>query len=134
MAICIKDGCGYHSATSAHVDLAIDNNATWQDAFQFGTPTDFTWNMVGQKFEMDVQRTRYDPAPLLHMDSLGGKIVLDDPYQRVIHFNVDPATLQGALSPGVYVYDLIMLDGSVPPVRTLLMHGKVGIGQGVTYP
>jgi hypothetical protein len=121
-----------HSSTSAQVDLAIDNNGTWSDAFQFGTPGDTTWTLEGQTFELDVQRTPYDLVPLLHMDSAGGQIIIDDVIQRVIHFNVPAANIQAALDPGDYVYDLVMVDGA--NVRVPLMHGTLEVTQGVTYP
>jgi hypothetical protein len=127
------DWCN-HSVTSAHEDLKIDNNGTWMDAFQFGTPTDTTWTLTGQSFELDVQRNPYDPVPLLHMDSAGGQIVIDDMVQRVIHFNVSPAVLQASLPPGTYVYDLVMVDASTPSVRVPLMHGVLKVAQGVTFP
>src|SRR5258708_16750274 len=121
---CPSDGCD-HSVTSAHVDLRIDNNGTWQDAFQFSTPDDTSWTLSGQSFELDVQRSAYDLVPLLHMDSAGGQIVTDDVVQRVIHFNVAPTVIQSSLTPGSYVYDLVMLNSSTPPVRVLLMHGQL---------
>src|SRR4249919_475490 len=114
--VCAKCGNG-HSVTSAHVDLQIDNNGTWMDAFQFGEPDDTTWTLTGQTFELDVQRSPYDTTPLLHMDSAGGRIVVDDVIQRVIHFNVAPTDIQDNLQPGEYTYDLVMLNGSTPPVR-----------------
>jgi hypothetical protein len=128
---CPSDGCD-HSVTSAHVDLRIDNNGTWQDAFQFGTPDDTSWTLTGQAFELDVQRSPYDLVPLLHMDSAGGQIVIDDVVQRVIHFNVPPSDLQANLSPGTYVYDLVMVNGS--NVRVPMMHGALIVAQGITYP
>jgi hypothetical protein len=121
-----------HSVTSAHEDLRIDNNGTWQDAFQFGTPGDTSWTLTGQTFELDVQRNPYDLVPLLHMDSAGGQIIIDDTVQRVIHFNVPPADIQANLSPGTYVYDLIMVSDT--NVRVPLMHGVLKVAQGVTYP
>ena len=128
---CLIDGC-VHSVTSAHVDLRIDNNSTWMDAFQFGEPIDTTWTLDGQSFELDVQRNPYDLVPLLHLDTTGGRIVVDDTVQRVIHFNVAPADIQTSLSPGSYVYDLVMVSGS--DVRVPLMHGQLFVNQGVTYP
>jgi len=128
---CPIDKC-IHSVTSAHVDLRIDNNGTWMDAFQFGTPGDTTWTLEGQSFELDVQRTSYDSVPLLHLDSAGGQILIDDAAQRVIHFDVPAADLQASLSPGAYVYDLVMVDGV--NVRVPLMHGQLFVNQGVTYP
>ena len=120
--------------TSAHVDLRIDDNGTWQDAFQFGTPTDTTWTLTGQTFEMDVQRTRYDATPLISLTTANGRIIIDDVVQRVIHFNVAPTDIQTNLKPGTYVYDLVMLSSDATPIRTPLMHGKVCIEHGVTYP
>lgn len=130
---CPSDGCD-HSVTSAHVDLRIDDNGTWQDAFQFGAPTDTSWTLVGQKFELDVQLSAYDSVPLLHMSTTSGQIVVDDIVQRVIHFNVDPAVIQTSLKPGVYTYDLVMVDGSTPGIRVPLMHGVLKVAHGVTYP
>jgi hypothetical protein len=102
------------------------------DAFQFGEPNDTTWTLTGQSFELDVQRSPYDVVPLLHLDMTGGRIVVDDAIQRVIHFNVTPADIQASLTPGAYVYDLVMVNGS--NVRVPLMHGQLFVAQGVTYP
>jgi hypothetical protein len=121
-----------HSATSARVDLRIDNNGTWMDAFQFGEPDDTTWTLDGQTFELDVQRDPYDKVPLLHMSTADGTIVIDDTVQRVIHFKVDATNIQSVLYPGVYVYDLVMVD--VTGTRVPLMHGSLTVTQGVTYP
>jgi hypothetical protein len=122
-----------HSSTSAQVDMSVDNNGTWSDAFQFGTIGDPTWTLVNQSFECDVQRNAYDQVPLLSLSTANGRIMVDDVVQRVIHFNVPADDIQAALSPGVYVYDLVMVD-TVTSVRVPLMHGKFTITQGVTYP
>jgi hypothetical protein len=121
-----------HSVTSARVDLRIDNNGTWMDAFQFGEPEDTTWTLEGQAFELDVQLNPYDTVPLLSLSTDNGRIIVDDVVQRVIHFNVTPAILQTNLRPGTYVYDLVMVDMS--DVRVPLMHGCLIVTQGVTYP
>jgi hypothetical protein len=128
------DDWGGHSVTSARVDLRIDDNSTWMDAFQFGEPADTTWTLTGQSFELDVQLTSFDTTPLLHLDTAGGRIVIDDLRQRVIHFNVDPADIQANLNPGTYIYDLVMFDGSTPPVRVALMHGTLSVVRGITFP
>jgi len=130
---CSKNGCA-HSVTSAHVDMRIDNNGTWSDAFQFGEPDDTTWTLTGQAFSMDIQRDYYDVTPKLSLTSVSGQIVIDDVQQRVIHLNVAPANIQTSLPPGTYVYDLVMFDTSTPPIRVPLMHGIVIVEQGVTYP
>lgn len=127
---CICEGA--HSVTSAHVDLAVDNNATWQDAFQFGVPGDTSWNLVNQSFSMAVQLTHYDPVPLLLLQSAAGTIIIDDTVQRVIHLNVPDSAIQASLPPGKYTYDLVMYDNSAPSIRTPLMHGVVCVSKGVT--
>jgi len=127
-------GCNGHSVTSAHLDFKIDNNGTWMDATQFGAPNGYEWNLEGQGFEMDVQLNRYDQTPLLQMSTADGRIVIDDVYQRVIHFNVAPDDIQASLKPGCYVYDLVMVDASNPATRVPLLHGTVEVTQGVTYP
>lgn len=121
-----------HSSTVATVALQISNNATWRDAFQFTHPDDETWNLNGCSFELDVQRNPYDEVPLLHLDTTDGRIVIADPIQRVIYFNVPPADIQASLKPGTYVYDLVLIEPT--DVRTLLMTGTLRVGQGVTYP
>jgi len=123
-----------HSVTAAKADLKIGNNSTWMDAYQFGNPADATetWTLDGQKFELDVQLNRYDAVPLLSLSTDNGRIITDDAVQRVIHFNVTPEDIQASLRPGVYVYDLVMVDAS--DTRVALMYGTVEVVQGVTYP
>jgi len=121
-----------HSVTAANVDLRIANNGTWMDAFQFGYPNDTTWNLVGQSFKLDVQLNPFDVIPLLTLSTADGRIIVDDVNQRVIHFNVTPSDIQTNLSPGTYVYDLVMFDSSNNIVP--LMFGTLEVVQGVTYP
>lgn len=121
-----------HSVTSARVDLSIDNNGTWSDAFQFGDQSDTSWTLAGCSFEADVQVNPYDTVPELSLTTANGRIIVDDVAQRVIHFSVSPDDLQASLTPGVYVYDLVMVDALF--VRTPLMHGSLLVTQGVTYP
>jgi hypothetical protein len=124
----------YSSSTSAHLDWKFANNGTWMDAVRFGAPAGYEWNFEGQTFEMDVQLNRYDLVPLLQMSTANGRIVIDDVYQRVIHFNVAPDDIQANLKPGTYVYDMVMVDGSNPAMRVPLLHGVLEVKQGVTYP
>jgi hypothetical protein len=120
-----------HSVTAANVDLRIANNGTWMDAFQFGYPDDTTWTLTGQTFQLNVQLDQYDTTPLLQLSTTNGRIIVDDVVQRVIHFSVDPTDIQLNLSPGTYVYDLVMVDGSNQ--RVPLMYGTLQVIQGVTY-
>jgi len=121
------------SATSAEVNIVIGNGATWQEACQFGQPGDITWQLT-YNWEMEIKLDRYQPTPLLNPSSANGQIIVDDINQRVIHLNVGPAIIQATLQPGIYVYDLIMFDGSTPAIRTVLMHGTIRVVQGVSQP
>jgi hypothetical protein len=125
------------NATSALVGFRISNDATWNDAIQFGPLADGTeWTFpAGVTFLMDVKRNRYDASPLLQLTTANGRIVTDSSTLRLIHFNVAIADLQAALPPGDYVYSFIMNDPiTTPAQRTQLMHGDVCVGQGPTYP
>lgn len=114
----------------ARVTMCITNNVTWQDAFQFGTVGDTTWNFTGKTFHMDVKASVDDTAALLSLTTANSRIVVDDVTNRVLHFNVTEADLQAGLPPAEYVYDLVMIDGS--GVRTQLMFGTVTVKQGAT--
>lgn len=125
--------CNGHSSTTAKLDWTFSNNGTWTDAVQFGAPEGYEWNFEGYTFEMDIQRNPYDAMPLLQLSTANGRIVVDDPYQRVLHFNVAPDDIQANLRPGIYVYDLVIVDGSNPSIRTPLLYGTLEVTQGVTY-
>lgn len=98
----------------------------------FGVPGDTTWSFTGQSFRLDVKEDRLSPTPLLSLSSTAGTIVVDDAVQRVLNFNVPEATLQATLVPGEYWYDLVMQDTSSPPIRVVLMKGKVKVQLGIT--
>jgi hypothetical protein len=118
--------------TSSWVNISVANNGTWSDAFQFGTPGDTSWSFTGQAFKMEVKASRNDITPLFTLQSSNGTIIVDDVVQRILHFNQPDTAVQAALPVGEYVYDLVMFDTSVPPIRTVLMQGKVFVKQGVT--
>lgn len=124
--------CGCASVTSALVDMVIQQNATWEDAFQFGVTGDTSWTFTGQSFILEVKADRDDAVALLTLSTANGRIVVDSVSLRVLHFLVADAVIQAALKPATYVYDMIMFDGSVPSVRVPLMHGSVTVCQGVT--
>lgn len=119
-------------ASVARVDLAVQDNGTWQDAFQFGTAGDTTWSFSNKTFHMDVKASSDDVAALFSLTTAAGTIVVDSVVLRILHFNVPEAVLEAALAPGQYVYDLVMIDASVPPIRVPLMRGHVRIKHGVT--
>ena len=117
--------------TAAQVDIITANTATFQDAFQFGLSTD-TWTFTGQSFEFTIKASRDDAANLAQWTSGAGQIVIDDAINRILHMNVPESVINGVpLQVGKYVYDLVMFDGSSPPIRTILMQGHLYITQGV---
>jgi hypothetical protein len=118
--------------TAAIVNMVTQDNATFQDAFQFGTLGDTTWSFAGMTFEMSVKASRDDVTPLVTFTSGAGQIVVDSVVLRVLHFNVPDTTIQADLPAAIYVYDFIMLDGSSPAIRTPLMQGKLEVTRGVT--
>jgi len=118
--------------TASIVDLQVPNNATFQQGLQFGVVGDTSWSLTGQAFTMQIKASRDDVTPLATWTSAGGQFVIDDVVQRIINFNVPDSAITAALPVGEYVYDLVMFDTSVPPIRVLLMQGKMFVGQGVT--
>lgn len=118
--------------TAAIVNFCVPNNATWQDAVEFTDPDDTQWSLTGQKFVMEVKGNRNDSGFLLELTSDNNDILIVSAALRIIKWNVDKAVIQAALPVGVYVYDLIMYDASVPAQRTMLMQGKVTVTQGIT--
>lgn len=124
-----------HPASSAHVDLVCSNNETFAAALQFDPPragvTGPAWSFVGQKFRLDV-KSNLEGAALASWTSDAGEIVVDDTTQRVLHFNVPDTAIQAALIPGDYIYDLIMYDTAVPPVRVQIAHGNFVVTDGIT--
>src|SRR5258707_11742195 len=105
------------NATSAHVDFKISNDATWNDAIQFGPLADGTaWTFpAGSTWLMDVKRNRFDASPLLQLSVTNGRITVIDSVQRIIQFNVAIADIQTNLPPGEYVYSLILDDPVTTP-------------------
>lgn len=119
--------------TAACVDIYASNNVTLQDAFQFDDATDTSWSFTGMTFEMEIKASREDTVALLTLTSGASEIVVDDEALRILHLNVDPASLQAALPCGEYVYDLVMIDPApTPDVLTQLMYGRLFLKQGVT--
>lgn len=118
--------------TAAIVNIFTQDNVTLQDAFQFGTPGDTSWSLTGMAFTMEVKASRDDITPLIELTSGGGQIIVDDVVQRVVHLNVPDTAIQSSLPVATYVYDFIMHDASVPPIRTVLMQGRLYVSKGVT--
>lgn len=121
-----------HPPTSANVDISVAKNASFLEAFQFDDPTVTTWDLANKTFRLDIKGNFEQTSALISITSAGGKITVEDVATRVILINVDDATMQAALVPGEYVYDLIMTDTAFSDARTQLMHGKFTFAEGVT--
>ncbi len=124
-----------HPASSAHVDLVASNNATFTDALQFDPPvsgvTGPAWSFSNQNFRLDI-KSNYETAALLSLTSAANEIVVDDVTLRILHFNVPETVISAALIPGEYIYDFIMFDNSIVPIRVQLAHGKFVVTDGIT--
>ena len=124
--------CTSVAPTAAVVNFSVPNNATWTDAIEFTDPDETGWSLTGQSFVMELKGNPNDTSPLLELTSAAGEIVVVSAADRIIQFNVPYSALVAALKVGEYVYDFIMYDNSIPPVRTMLMQGIVDLTQGIT--
>jgi hypothetical protein len=79
------------------------------------------------------RQNRYDAAAVLSVTSAACQIVVQDAVHRILNFNVPESVLQTLPAiPFTYQYDFIMQDTSNPPVRVVLMQGKVEVKHGIT--
>lgn len=119
------------SKTRSEVNIGIMNNASWDDAFQFSTPSsDLQWNLDGQGFVLQVKHRKEDTVILVELSTNASTIIIDDSELRVIHLNYPPNLIQENLIPGEYVYDLLMFDEDGVVVN--LMGGELKVIQGIT--
>ncbi len=114
------------------VEIVIQSNVFWDDAFQFGLADDQTWNFVGMSFLLDLKVHRSDTNPVLSLNSSGGTILVQDPINRILSMYVSDLVLRAALAPDTtYEYDLIMVNNATGQ-RDALMYGTVKFVYGVT--
>jgi hypothetical protein len=119
------------SPTSAHVNVIVAKNTTFSDAIQFDSSDDTTWDFLNKTFRLGIKGNFEQDDEVLAFTSNAAEIVVADPTLRVLYFNVPPATMQAALVPGCYVYDMLMTD-TVTAVITQLMHGEFHYAEAVT--
>ena len=125
--------------TASPVDLVTANNVTWEDAFQFDPPngipgvTGPTWTFQNQNFRMDVKTNINATGPIASWTSSAGQIIVQDVVNRILSMNVPESQFPlNGMVPGTYIYDFVMFDGSVPPIRVMLMKGKFKLQAGIT--
>jgi hypothetical protein len=137
--------------TAARVDLTASTNTTFEDAYQYDPPSNWTgvtgptWSFTGMNFQMDIKGNRGQTGPLLSVwGPTGGSnmIQVQDQTNRILNFNVPPAVLTGltggtgatgpGMVPGRYVYDFLMFDQSHPPIVVGLMFGEFTLYDGIT--
>jgi hypothetical protein len=126
-----------YAPSSAYTDIVYSNNSTFSDAIQFDPPvagvTGPTWDLNNKTFEMEIKANHEQDTALLAITSAAGEIIVDDATSRILHFNVPMTDFSGAsIVPGTYVYDLVMLSNDATPIRTVLMHGRFIVTDGVT--
>ncbi len=113
------------------VDMLIDDNLWWTDAFQFGDPTDFTWDFIGTSFYLSIKKHDDDLMPVLALTSNAGQIVVEDTVNRILSMLVPDATIKASLSEGKYVYDLLMVTNATGQTDGL-MYGEIHVAHGIT--
>lgn len=119
------------SPTSANVNITVAKNTTFSDALRFGEEDDTTWSFTNKTFRMGLKGNYEQDDETIAFTSGASEIVVVDTAMRILAFNVPHATLQAALVPGVYVYDLLMTDTDTAVV-TQLMHGEFHYAEAVT--
>jgi hypothetical protein len=108
------------------------NTTWWDDLFQFGDPTDFTWTFSGVSFYLAISTPPAGQNPvLLTLTSAAGQMTVVDPVNRILGMNVSDVAIRAALQPGHYVYDLIMVQLSNGQTDGL-MYGEIDLFAGVT--
>jgi hypothetical protein len=117
------------------VDIALSSNLWWDDTFQFGDPSDFTWNFSGATFYLNVTTEPIGSNPvLLTCSSALGNIIVSDTVNRILTMNVSDITLRAAfgnIERDDLRYDLVMQTNSTGVVDGL-MYGHIDWTPGVT--
>jgi hypothetical protein len=119
---------------AATVIFSIFNNAWFLNAFRFGVQGDISWSFDDKSFLCDLKSDPSQTKPDLSLSSSTpspATILVLDPVQRVLQYNVTDIAIRKALQPGPYQYDLIMVD-DVTGERDPLMGGVITVVQGVT--
>ena len=115
---------------AASNDLVIDQYATFKTAFRWETKsTGQPVNLTGFSAAMQIRRTPADATALVSLTSaVNGGLVIEGTAGRV-RIEI-PASTTATLTPGRYVYDLVLTDLSSKKKR--LVEGVVIVDAGVT--
>jgi hypothetical protein len=119
---------------AAIVTFSIKNNAWFLNAFRFGVLGDTSWSFTGKEFLCDLKSDPGQTKPDLSLASDSpspATILVLDPINRVLQFNVTDILIQQKLQLGPYNYDLIMVNTSTGE-RDTLMSGVITVVQGIT--
>jgi len=119
------------SPTSVPANITVAKNTTFSDAVMFDDPNDTSWDLNNKTFRMGLKGNYEQDNETLAFTSAAAEIVVYDAALRILGFNVPPVTMENALVPGCYFYDLIMTDTNTA-VRTQLMHGEFRYADAVT--
>ena len=117
----------------ASVAITTKNNVWFVPAWRFGVVGDTSWSFTGKHFLCDFKSDPSNDTPELSLSSIGSPqtIFVLDAVNRLLQFAVTDITLRAAMDPGVYQFDLIMVDDATGE-RTPLLVGALTVTQGVT--
>jgi hypothetical protein len=115
---------------AASNDLVIDQYATFKTAFRWETKSSGQpVNLTGYTAAMQIRRTPADATALVSLTSAAnGGLTIEGTAGRV-RIEI-PSTTTATLTPGRYVYDLVLTDLASKKKR--LVEGVVIVDAGVT--
>lgn len=110
-------------------DLVIDQFATFKTSFAWKTKsTNAPVILTGYTAALQIRRTPADTQALVSLTSPNGGLTIDGPNGRV---NIEiAAAVTSTLTPGRYVYDLVLTDPQSKKKR--LVEGVAIVDAGVT--
>lgn len=113
---------------AASTDLVIDQFATFRSAFRWQTKSTGTpVNLTGYTAAMQIRRTHADATALVSLTN-GNGLTIEGTDGRV-RIEI-PASTTATLTPGRYVYDLVLTDLASKKKR--LVEGVAIVDAGVT--
>lgn len=109
-------------------DLQLTQGDTWNTYVRYEQPKDTPVDLTGYTANCKVKKTPTSTAVLDLSTSTSG-LTIPTPANGQIHFDVSAATM-AAIEPGVYCYDLELIDGS--GVKTTILAGTLTIVAEIT--
>lgn len=111
-----------------HRNICIDQGSDYNTPFFLADDSGAPLNLLGVTAVMQIRRAYDDPEPVLTLTTADGSLSVDGLNGTVTPHIGEDAT--AALTPGVYVYDLKLLETNGRTVRP--RQGYVTVNQQVT--